>query len=136
MNEASTKRRRTRLMQRYLLNPPMKAIVWAGLSRGLVLVETKGCRTGKRRTNVVGMKIDGDIGWVVAEQGRHAGWVRNIDANPDVRVRIGREWRPSRAVVAADDDPQARLDSFERHGHSAAVRRFGTDLTSVRFELA
>ncbi|MEY2422534.1 MAG: hypothetical protein QOI95_2601 [Acidimicrobiaceae bacterium] len=121
-------------MQRYLLNPPMKALTWAGFSRGQVLVETQGRRSGKRRRNVVGMKTAGDIGWVVAEQGRHAGWVRNIEAHPSVRVRIGRRWCPARAEIVADDDPYARLDAFERRSHAAAVRRFGTELTTVRFD--
>src|SRR5437762_1805761 len=112
MDDAGARRRRTRVLQRYILNPPMKALVWAGLSAGHVLLETKGRRTGKRRTNVVGMKLDGDTGWVVAEQGRHAGWVQNIAANPDVRVRIERRWRSACATVVADDDAQARLDSF------------------------
>ena len=121
-------------MQRYLLNPPMKLMAWAGLSPGNVLLETQGRRSGKRRRTVVGMRVDGDTGWVVAEHGRQAGYVRNLAARPDVRVRIGRAWRPARAHVVEDDDPQARLDSFGP-SHQAAVRRFGTDLTTVRFDL-
>jgi deazaflavin-dependent oxidoreductase (nitroreductase family) len=128
------KRRRVRWMQRYLLNPPMKLLAWAGLSPGHVLLETQGRRSAKRRRNVVGMTTAGDVGWVVAEQGRHAGWVRNVEAHANVRVRIGRRWRPARAEVAADDDPEARLDAFERRSHAAAVRRFGTELTTVRFD--
>ena len=131
---AEKKRRRVRRLQRYLVNPPMKGLTWAGLAPGHVLVETQGRRSGKRRRNVVGMKIADDIGWVVAEQGRHAGWVRNIEARPDVAVRIGRRWRPARAEVVADDDPQVRLDAFEKRSHAAAVRRFGTELTTVRFD--
>jgi deazaflavin-dependent oxidoreductase (nitroreductase family) len=122
------------VVQRYVLNPAMKAMAWAGLLPGYVLVETRGRRTGKRRRNVVGMKLDGDTGWVVAEHGRHAGWVRNVDAHPDVAVCIGRRWRPARAEVVADDSEE-RLDSFGRPSHAQAVRRFGTELTTVRFEL-
>lgn len=128
------RRRRVRWLQRCLLNPPMKALTWAGLSPGHVLVETQGRRTGKRRRNVVGMHIAADIGSVVAEQGRHAGWVRNIEAHPKVVVRVGRRWRPAEAKIVADDDPQVRLEAFERRSHAAAVRRFGTDLTTVRFD--
>jgi deazaflavin-dependent oxidoreductase (nitroreductase family) len=130
------KRRRVRLVQRYLLNPPMKLAVWAGVVPGHVLVETTGQRTGKRRRNVVGMHIDDDTGWVVAEHGRHAGYVRNIEANPDVRVRVRWQWRTARAQVVADDDAEARLDALGIPGHAAAVRRFGTDLTTVRFDFA
>lgn len=121
-------------MQRYLLNPPIKLLVWLGLAPGLVLVETRGRRSGKRRRNVVGMFIDSGAGWVVAEQGLHAGWVANASAEPTVRVRRGRRWRPARAVVLGDDDAEARLDSFGRRSHAAAVRKYGTALTSVRFD--
>jgi deazaflavin-dependent oxidoreductase (nitroreductase family) len=136
-NEATErrKRRRVRLVQRYLLNPPVKLAVWAGFVAGYVLVETRGRRTGRRRRAVVGMKLDGNTGWVVAEQGSDAGYVRNLGSDPQVRVRIGRRWRVAQAHVVADDDPQARLDSFGRSSHAASVRRFGTNLTTVRFDL-
>ncbi len=117
-----------------MLNPPVKLAVWAGLLPGYVLVETRGARTGKRRRNVVGMHLDGNSGWVVTEHGRHAGYVRNLDADPEVRVRIRRRWRRARAYVVDEDDAQARLDAFDRPSHAAVVRRFGTELTTVRFE--
>jgi deazaflavin-dependent oxidoreductase (nitroreductase family) len=131
---ASQKRRRVRWIQRYLVNPPAKVAVWCGLVPGFVLVETTGRRSGKRRRNVVGMHTEGDIGWVVAEHGRHAGYVHNLEVHPDVRVRMHRHWRPARARIVDDDDPQARLDSFGRRSHEAAVRRFGTDLLTIQFE--
>lgn len=123
-----------RLLQRYLLNPPIKVGAWAGLLPAHVLIETKGRRSGKRRRNIVGMRLDGDTGWVVAEHGRHAGYVRNLEADPEVRVRIGRKWRRARAHVVEGDDVDARLDAFGRRSHAAAVRRFGTELTTVRFD--
>jgi deazaflavin-dependent oxidoreductase (nitroreductase family) len=128
------KRRRVRVLQRYLLNPPVLVAVWAGLVPGYVLIETQGRSTGKRRRTVVGMYIEASTGWVVAEQGRHAGYVRNIEANPNVRVRIGRRWRPARARLVLDDDPRVRLRAFNRPTHAATIRRFGTDLVSVRVD--
>jgi deazaflavin-dependent oxidoreductase (nitroreductase family) len=133
-NPAAQKRRRVRWIQRHLLNPPAKVAVWCGLAPGFVLVETTGRRSGKRRCNVVGMRTEGDAGWVVAEFGRHAGYVRNLEANPDVRIRIHGRWRHARARIVDDDDPRARLDSFGRRAQEAAVRRFGTDLLSIQFE--
>jgi deazaflavin-dependent oxidoreductase (nitroreductase family) len=129
------KRRWVRLLQRYVLNPPTKLLVWAGLVPGHVLIETHGRRSGKRRRTVVGMRVEGGTGWIVAEQGRHAGYVHNLEADPDVRVRIGRRWRPARAQVDAADDADARLDALVGRSHAAAVRRFGTDLTTVRVDL-
>lgn len=134
-NREDQRRSRVRLLQRYLLNPPMKLMAWAGLSPGNVLLETEGRRSGKLRRSVVGMHLEGDTGWVVAEHGRHAGYVCNLEANPEVRVRIGRVWRSAVARVLDDDDPQTRLASFSRW-HQAAVRRFGTDLTTIRVDLS
>jgi deazaflavin-dependent oxidoreductase (nitroreductase family) len=129
------KRRWVRLLQRYVLNPPAKLLVWAGLVPGFVLIETHGRRSGKRRTTVVGMHVTDGTGWIVAEQGRHAGYVANLLADPAVRIRMSRRWHTASAHVAADDDAQARLEMFGRRSHAAAVRRFGTDLTTIRVDL-
>lgn len=130
------KRQRTRFLQRYLLNPPVKVLVWLGLVPGHALLETRGRRSGKRRRTVVGVHLEDGTGWIVAEQGTHAGYVRNLQSDPEVRVRLRGRWREARAEVVPDDDAQARLDSFGRRGHASAVRRFGTELTSVRVEFS
>jgi len=129
------KRRRIVLLQRYLLNPPMKAAVWLGLVRGHMIVETTGRVTGRRRRTVVGCFADGGTLWVVAEQGRRAGYVRNLEAGPSVRVRIKRHWRPATARIVDDDDPLARLAHFP-DAHARLVQRAGTSLLSIRFDLA
>lgn len=122
-------------MQRWVINPPTKAVTWLGLVPGHVLVETTGRLSGKRRRNVVGMHLDAaGTGWIVAEQGRHAGYVRNLEADPRIRVRSRRRWRDATAVIVDDDDPEARLDTFGRRSHAAAVRRFGTELLTVRVD--
>lgn len=127
----SRKQRRIRWVQRHLVNPPAGLAVWTGLVPGYVLLETVGRRTGERRRTVVGMHVEGDVGWVVAEYGRHAGYVRNLEANPEVRVRRRGRWHDARAHVVDDDDPDARLTSFGRRTHALVVRRFGTDLLTV-----
>ena len=128
------KRRRVRLLQRYVLNPPVLLATRVGLVPGYVLVETRGRRTGRRRRTVVGMDIANGTGWVVAEQGRRAGYVRNLETEPHVRVCVRGRWRPARASVVPEDDVDARLAGFGRRGHAATVRRFGTDLLTVRFD--
>jgi deazaflavin-dependent oxidoreductase (nitroreductase family) len=133
---AARKRKRIRLVQRYLVNPPAKAAVWTGWVPGYAILETVGRQTGKVRHNVVGLCLDGDTGWVVAEQGRHAGYVRNLEAQPNVRVRVKGHWRAAHAHIRDDDDPQARLHSFHRRSHEKAVRRFGTDLLTVELDFA
>ena len=130
------RRKRIVLLQRYFLNPPVKLLVWIGVLPGHVLIETRGRRTGKRRRTVVGIHIDDRTGWIVAEHGRRAGYVRNLQSDPNVRVRLRGRWRDGHAEVVRDDDPERRLDSFGRRRHASAVRRFGTDLTTVRVELS
>lgn len=134
--ELAERRRRVRRLQRWVLNPPMKTATWLGLVPGHVVIETVGRVSGRRRRNVVGMHVDGDVGWVVAEQGRHAGYVRNLEANPSIRVRVRRRWHRATATIVDGDDPQVRLDSFAMERHAAAVRRFGTDLLTVRIDIA
>jgi hypothetical protein len=59
--------------------------------------------------------------------------VRNIEANPRVRVKIGRRWRIGTAELLPDDDPIERQQSMPRV-NAAAVRALGTDLLTVRVE--
>jgi deazaflavin-dependent oxidoreductase (nitroreductase family) len=129
------KRRRVVRLQRYVLNPPMKAAVWLGLVGGHMLVETTGRTTGRRRRTVVGCRAEGDVVWVVAEQGRRAGYVRNLESDPHCRLRLGRRWRPATASLLDEDDPVARLAGFDPK-HAALVQKAGTSLLTVRFELS
>lgn len=135
LDAAAARRRKVRLLQKYLLNPPVKAAAMWGLAPGLAVVETTGRRTGKIRRTVVGVHRVGDRIWIVAEQGTHAGYVRNIEANPAVRLRLKGRWRRGIATVESDDDPLARLERFGRPAHAKAVRQFGTALTTVRIDL-
>jgi len=136
MADDANARRRTRLIQRYLLNPPVKAWSWLGLSPRHALLETVGRKSGKRRRTVVGYTGDGTTLWVVAEQGRYAGYVRNLEARPQVRVRVKRKWHDAVASIVDDDDPVARLETFGDERHSALVRKFGTSLLSIRIDMS
>lgn len=131
----ATKRRAVVLAQRYLLNPPVKLAVYSGLVPGYALLETVGRKSGRRRRTVVGAHRAGAAFWVVAEQGHHAAYVRNLKANPKVRVRLGRKWHEATATVVESDDPVARLKLFRMPGHARTVKTFGTDLLSIRLDL-
>ncbi|AHH97201.1 nitroreductase family deazaflavin-dependent oxidoreductase [Kutzneria viridogrisea] len=133
--EAARRRARTRLLQKYLINPPSKLLTTLGLLRGHIILETTGRRSGKRRRTVLGAQRAGSVLWVVAEQGRHAGYVRNLISQPRVRVRVDGRWHDARATVLDQDDVDARLASFEDQKHVAMVRRFGTSLLTVSIEL-
>jgi deazaflavin-dependent oxidoreductase (nitroreductase family) len=125
-----------RALQRRVINPLTRALIVRGLLPTHVLIETTGRRSGLPRSTPVGNGLRGDTLWVVAEHGRRADYVRNIETNPRVRVKAGRgPWRLGTAHLLADDDPAARLRSIGRPVNAAAVRLFGTDLLTVRVDL-
>jgi deazaflavin-dependent oxidoreductase (nitroreductase family) len=139
------KHRIVHFFQKYLANPPIRFLLALGLAPpGYALLETIGRKTGKPRRSPVG---DGRVGnqfWLVAEHGEKAGYVRNIAANPRVRVKVREglrlRWRTGTARVLSDDDPRERQRwlASQRPGSSsnaAAVRFFGTDLLTVRIDL-
>jgi deazaflavin-dependent oxidoreductase (nitroreductase family) len=132
----STKARVVRFTQKYLLNPPVRGLFALGLVPPThALLETTGRRSGLPRRNPVGNGLDGDTFWIVAEHGHEANYVRNLEADPRVRVKIGRHWRTGTATVLPDDDPRARLDRVGHRVNGLMVRAVGTDLLTVRVDL-
>jgi len=132
----SAKARSVRLFQKYVLNPPVRALFALGVVPPThVLLETTGRKTGRPRQNPVGNGLDGDTLWIVAEHGRGASYVRNLEADPRVRVKIGRRWRTGAATVLPDDDPRARLKQIGRPVNGFMVRSVGTDLLTIRVDL-
>ena len=132
-------------LQKYVLNPPIKLLFATGVAPpGYALLETIGRKTGKARRTPVG---DGRVGyqfWIVAEHGMNAGYVRNIAANPRVRLKLRHgilaRWHTGKAQMLPDDDPRDRQRWLARHlvssaANSAAVRLFGTELLTVRIDL-
>jgi len=133
------------VLQKYLLNPPIKFLFAIGLILpGYALLETIGRKTGKLRRTPVG---DGRIGgqfWIVAEHGMNEGYVRNIAHNPRVRLKLreglrGR-WYTGTAHLLSDDNPRARQRWLAGQvpgsaRNAAAVRLFGTQLLTVRIDL-
>ena len=100
-----------------------------------MILETTGRRSGEPRRVPVGKALDGDTLWIVAEHGRRAGYVRNIEANPRVRVRAGRRWRTGTAHVLEDDDWRERQRLMSNRLNSAVVRAMGTEHVTVRVDL-
>jgi deazaflavin-dependent oxidoreductase (nitroreductase family) len=83
----------------------------------------------------VGKAVEGDTLWVIAEHGLRAAYVKNIQANPRVRVRIGRRWRPGSAHVLSNDDWRERQRRIPNRFNSAVVRAMGTEQVTVRVDL-
>lgn len=102
---------------------------------GQILLETTGRTSGlPRRTPVGGSRV-GQQFWLVSEYGDKSQYVRNILADPRVRVRIKGTWHTGTAHPMPRDDPRARLRTLPT-GNSAVVRLMGTNLLTVRVDLA
>jgi deazaflavin-dependent oxidoreductase (nitroreductase family) len=82
---------------------------WAGRAHGFAVIETVGRRTGLPRHTPVGGRLRGSAFWCVAGDASHSDYVKNIEANPDVRVRIHGTWRTGHATVLHDDNARRRL---------------------------
>jgi deazaflavin-dependent oxidoreductase (nitroreductase family) len=121
------KRRIVHTAQRLVVNP-------VGRRLPLTMLETIGRKTGQPRRTAVGGRVIDNQFWMVSEHGEHAHYVRNIKANPAVRVRIHGRWRSGTAHLLPDDDPQQRLRSLPGL-NSALVRAMGSDLLTIRVDL-
>ena len=111
---------------------------------GLSIPETRGRNSGNLRRVPAGTGRKGDSFWIIAEHGTRAGYVRNIQHDPHVRVRLRAglryRWVPGIATVRPDDDPLARQRQIIawhplRALNAVNVRVFGADLLTVHVQL-
>lgn len=112
--------------QRYFLNPLAKL---APPFMGPAMIETTGRKSGKRRRQPVGVSKDGNAFWVVSEHGRSK-YVRNLEADPNVRIRYRGRWREGTAHVMRDEEPR----DHTRGLNGAIVKLVGTDLLAIRID--
>ena len=140
-NRRETKWRLASGTAKYVFNPVVRALFHLGLpAPGTAILETTGRKSGRPRRNPVTNGLDDGVFWIVAEHGRRASYVRNIEANPRVRIRIGRRWRTGTARLVPDDDPRERLRSIGTTRpitrlSAATVRVLQTDLMTIRIDL-
>ena len=110
---------------------------------GDALLETTGRRTGRRRRTPVCDGRDGETFWLVAQRGRSADWVRNIEIDPRVRIRTsgrGATWRTGTAHILDGDDAEERRRILSRSGpmrrlcHCTSAT-MDTDPLTIRIDL-
>jgi deazaflavin-dependent oxidoreductase (nitroreductase family) len=127
--------------QARVLNPLVRGVLERGWRLpGYLLLETTGRRSGLPRRTPVGEAVDGNTLWVISEHGRRSAYVRNMEADPRVRVCLRGQWRGGTAHLLPGDDPRARQKELARRSlgvriNAAAVRAVGTDLLTVRIDL-
>ena len=144
-------RARTRAIK--LSNPAMARMLDRGLAPPTyALIETIGRRTGKRRRVPVANGLDGDTFWLIAGLGEDAQYVRNIRANPQVRVKarpsrlrdgLRMRWHTGTAHPLPADDPAARhrLLGRARPGYKLdgfllrSLAKRGNGMLTIRIDL-
>ena len=124
-------RRRVLLAFWAVMNPVARRL--AGIAPWWIVLETRGRRTGRRRqTPLARGPLEGDTLWLLAVHGRHSFWVKNLEADARVRVRLARAWMEGRASV--EPITPERLARFSRYARSGP-RLVGIDPLLVRVEL-
>lgn len=99
-----------------------------------VLLETTGRTSGQPRRTPIGGRLVDNRFWLVSNHGEASNYVRNINADNTIRIRIHGRWRTGTAHLLPGDDPHARLARLPWF-NSAMVRALGTDLLTVRIDL-
>lgn len=141
----STQRRVGAYIERRLVNPFVKRQVSAGrLGKTYAIIETVGRRSGAPRQVPVANGLQGDVFWLISAHGRGAQYVKNLIAEPQVRVglvRSGRlQWRSGTAYVLPDDDALGRHRQLGRGrlGYrldGLLLRATATNPTTIRIDL-
>ena len=80
----------------------------------LLLLTTRGARSGQTRLNPLAYSRDGDRLVIIASKGgnpKHPDWYHNVVANPDVTVEVGGERFQARARVTEGAERQRLFDA-------------------------
>lgn len=130
---ATVRRKLGTFLQVRLINPAQ--LREAGeLGSGAAILETTGRKSGLPRQLPVFDCLQGDVFWIVAHHGRSAAYVRNLEVDPRVRVKVRGRWRAGRATLIPNDDPIARVGSINPRA-AATAKRMGTELLTIRVDL-
>jgi deazaflavin-dependent oxidoreductase (nitroreductase family) len=115
-----------------IVNPLNRPL--AGFAPWWVLVETTGNKTGRLRRTPIAMGIrDSGAIVLIAAHGRACGWVRNLEAEPAVRIKHLGKWREGTASVEpADPAIIRRFNPYARVAGGFA----GIDPMLVRIRIA
>lgn len=130
------KRRLSTFVTTKLVNPAVRFMLERGIApKSVAMLETTGRRSGQPRRTPVGNGLRDGHFWIVTEHGRRAAYVRNIEADPRVRVKVGRRWYSGTAHVLTDDDPYERMRALGRRANDSMVRLMGTEHLTIRIDL-
>ena len=118
------------------VNPVVRGLLERGLMpQSHALLETTGRKSGLPRRVPVGNGMRGDAFWIVTEHGYGSDYVKNIQHDPRVRVKVGRDWRSGTAHILPDEDPRERMRKLRRPLNDAIVRMVGSQALVIRIDL-
>ena len=133
---SARKRAISKFITRRFVNPGIRWLLERGLMpRSHALLETTGRKSGLPRHTPVGNGLRGNEFWIVTEHGYHADYVRNIQRDPRVRVKVGRDWHAGTAQILPDDDPRERMRALRRPVNDAMVRLVSSEQLVLRIDL-
>jgi deazaflavin-dependent oxidoreductase (nitroreductase family) len=78
---------------------------WRGTT--ILLLTTKGRKTGEERTTPLIHRAEDDGYVVVASKGGapdHPGWYKNLEANPDAKIQVKDQEIPVKAITTEGDE--------------------------------
>ena len=131
----TAKRAAMKFVTNRLVNPVVRPLMERGWwPRTQALLETTGRKTGSPRRVPVGNGLRGDSFWIVTEHGYAADYVKNIQTQPRVRVKVGR-WYEGTAQILPDDDPRERLRRLGRPVNDTLLRLVGTEHVTIRIDV-
>jgi len=120
----------------HLVNPLVRTLLdWGLPGTGAALLETTGRTSGQPRRVPVGNGLRGATFWIISEHGRRSDYVKNIEKNPHVRIKVGRRWHSGSAHILPDEDPAQRMALLRRRANDTVVRIVGTDHLVIRVDL-
>ncbi|HEX8156669.1 MAG TPA: nitroreductase/quinone reductase family protein [Solirubrobacteraceae bacterium] len=130
------KRAAMRFVTNQLLNRLTRPLLERGLwPRTQALIETTGRTSGLPRRVPVGNGLRDKRFWIVTEHGYGADYVRNLQQDPRMRVKVGRHWHSGTAQILVDDDALARLRWLKRPVNDALLLLIGTQQLTIRVDL-
>ena len=103
--------------------------------KAFALLETTGRRSGQPRHTPVGNGLAGVTFWLIAVHGRQSDYVRNLLAEPRVRVKVAGRWRAGTAVALPDDDVIARSRTLPYKWDAAIGRVMASHPLTIRIDL-
>lgn len=130
------KRGVSRFVTTRLVNPVVRPLAMRGLlGGGTAVLETIGRKTGVPRRVPVGNGLRDGVFWIVTEHGYGADYVKNIQKEPRVRVRVGRRWYEGTATILDDEDPAERLRILRRPLNDTMLRLAASEQLVIRVDL-